>query len=73
MMECLGYIAEVEYDDIAKVYCGWVVNSGPCPIASFEVTKEEDLLREFQLSVDDYLVWCAEDGVEPVRPHSHTT
>ncbi|MDE2778991.1 MAG: hypothetical protein OXI91_04850 [Chloroflexota bacterium] len=73
MMEYKGYIAETEYDDIAKVYCGSVINTAPCPIATFHANHSEDLLREFQISVDEYLDWCAEDGVEPVKPQAHTT
>ena len=30
----------------------------------------EELRREFQLSVDDYLEWCKEDGVTPEKPYS---
>ena len=68
MMEYQGYIAEYEYDDIAKVYCGSVVNSGPYSIVTFFSPVPNGLMREFQLSVDEYLAWCAEDGVEPVEP-----
>ena len=72
MMEYKGYVAGTEYDDIAKVYCGSVVNTAPCSIATFHAEHPEDLMREFQISVDEYLDWCAEDGVEPVRPHTLT-
>lgn len=68
MMEYKGYIAEYEYDDEAELYCGSVVNSGPFGIVVFEIPEGYDLLKEFQLSVDEYLGWCAEDGVEPVKP-----
>ena len=71
-MEYGGYIAEYEYDDEAKLYCGSVVNSGPYAIVSFEIPEGYDLLKEFQISVDEYLACCAEDGVEPVKPHSRT-
>ena len=73
MMEYRGYVAETEYDDIAKVYCGSVVNTSPCSIATFHAEYPEDLMREFQISVEEYLAWCAEDGVEPVKPMSATT
>ncbi len=39
MMEYKGYIAETEYDDIAKVYCGSVVNTSPCSIATQKTRK----------------------------------
>ena len=72
MMEYKGYVAETEYDDIAKVYSGSVVNTAPCSVATFHAEHPEDLMREFQISVDEYLAWCAEDGVEPAKPLSQT-
>ena len=54
MMEYKGYVAETEYDDIAKVYCGSVVNTAPSSVATFHAEHPEDLMREFQISVDEY-------------------
>ena len=68
MMEYKGYVAEFEFDEIAKVYSGSVVNTSPCSIATFHADHAEGLMREFQISVDEYLAWCAKDGVEPVKP-----
>ncbi len=70
MMEYRGYVAQVEFDDSAEILHGRVVNSGPCPIATFEATDARDLRREFERSVDEYLAWCEEDGAEPRRPFS---
>ena len=72
MLEYKGYIAETEYDDIVGGYGGRVINSGSYSIVSFETDNEEDLERIFQEAIDDYLEWCAEDGVEPVKPMSVT-
>ena len=72
-MEYQGYIAEIEFDDIANVYCGRVINSGACSIVTFVSSDPNDLMREFQISVDEYLDWCAEDGMEPIKPMSTTT
>lgn len=69
-MEYKGYIAEYEYDDESELYCGSVVNTAPCSIVTFEIPRGQDLLKEFQISVDDYPEWCAEDGVEPAKPLS---
>ena len=68
MMEYKGYVASVEFDDSADVLHGRVVNSGPYPIATFEVTDTRGLRREFERSVDEYPEWCEEDGVEPRKP-----
>ena len=73
MMEYKGYIAETEYDDIVKLYGGSVINSGSYSIVSFETDNKEDLEKVFQEAIDEYLAWCAEDGVEPVRPSLPTT
>ena len=70
MMEYKGYVAAVEFDDSVEVLHGRVVNSGPYPIATFEATDAKELRREFERSVDEYLAWCEEDGVEPRRPFS---
>ena len=43
---------------------------GPYPIVTFEASDVDDLKRKFHTSIDDYLSWCAEDGVEPRRGFS---
>ena len=68
MMEYMRYAASVEFDDSADVLHGRVVDSGPYPIATFEVIDARELRREFERSVDEYLRWCGEDGVEPRKP-----
>ena len=70
MMEYKGYVAAVEFDDSADILHGRVVNSGAYPIATFEATDARELRREFERSIDEYLAWCEEDGVEPKRPFS---
>ena len=70
MMEYKGYLAAVEFDDSADILHGRVVNSGAYPIATFEATDARELRREFERSIDEYLTWCEEDGVEPKRPFS---
>ena len=70
MMEYNGYVATVEYDDSVDLLHGEVVNAGPYPIVTFEAADVEELKREFRTSIDDYLAWCEEDGVEPKTPSS---
>ena len=69
-MEYKGYIASIEYDDHDHALHGHVVNSGPYSIVTFETSDPRHLRREFERSIDEYLQWCAEDGVEPERPRS---
>ena len=70
MMEYKNYLAEVEVDESVGLLHGRVVNSGPYPIATFEAENVAGLRKEFELSVDEYLLSCEEDGVEPRRPFS---
>ena len=70
MMEYKGYLATVEYDDSVGLLHGEVINAAPYPIVTFEASSVEELKSEFHVSIDDYLAWCKEDGVEPLRPYS---
>lgn len=70
MMNYKGYIAKVEYDDSVGMLHGEVINAAPYPIVTFEASDVDGLNREFRTSIDDYLAWCKEDGVEPRRPFS---
>ena len=65
-MNYKGYTAHVEVDDTDGVLHGWV--EGIDDVVTFEANNLADLEREFRISVDDYLAFCAEDGVEPERP-----
>jgi len=67
-MNYKGYTAHVERDPEDGVLHGWVDNIED--VVTFEADNLEDLEREFRTSVDVYLEWCAEDGVEPNRPYS---
>lgn len=66
-MEYKGYLAAVEFDDSSDILHGRVINSGAYPIATFEAADTAQLRREFHRSIDEYLAWCQEDGVEPTR------
>ena len=69
-MEYRGYVATVEFDESADILHGRVVNSGSYPIATFEARDTKGLRQEFERSIDEYLAWCEEDGVEPKKPFS---
>ncbi|MXY71053.1 MAG: type II toxin-antitoxin system HicB family antitoxin [Acidobacteriia bacterium] len=69
-MEYRGYVAAVEFDESADILHGRVVNSGSYPIATFEARDTNELRQEFERSIDEYLAWCEEDGVEPKKPFS---
>ena len=39
-------------------------------VITFQGTSVEEIEKEFHASVDDYLDWCKQDGVEPEKPYS---
>jgi predicted HicB family RNase H-like nuclease len=63
-----NYTAEVEIDPDAKVLAGRVLYLRD--VIVFEGETVEDAERQFHVSVDDYLAWCAERGKEPDKPFS---
>ena len=70
MLKYKGYIGFVEYDDEAKIFHGDVINTRD--VITFEGESVIELEQAFRDSVDDYLNWCREDGVEPEKPYSGT-
>ena len=69
-MEYKGYLASISYDDVTDMLHGRIVNSGDYSIVTFTASDVEGLKREFKISIEDYLSWCEEDGVEPIKPNS---
>lgn len=63
-----GYVGKVEYDDEARIFTGIVINTRA--VITFQGSSVDELEREFKASIDDYLAWCKQDGVEPERPYS---
>ncbi|MFL5386557.1 MAG: type II toxin-antitoxin system HicB family antitoxin [Longimicrobiaceae bacterium] len=66
--EYKGYVGRYEADRDDGVLHGRV--DGIRDIVTFVADNLEDLEREFRASVDIYLEFCAERGVEPNRPTS---
>ena len=69
-MEYKGYVATLEFGESDDFLYGRVVNSGFYPIATFEAMDMKTLRQVFERSVDEYLAWCEEEGVEPRKPYS---
>lgn len=63
-----GYIGQVELDDEQHILTGYVINTKA--VITFQGESVAEVEKEFRASVDDYLAWCAEDGVEPEKPYS---
>ena len=67
-MKYKGYEAIITYEDDTNAFHGRVKDIRD--IVSFEGASVEELEREFQISVDDYLAMCAERGEKPDKPFS---
>ena len=67
-MNYKGYIGKVEFDDEQHIFVGEVINTRT--VITFQGSSVKELEEEFKNSVDDYLNWCKEDGVEPEKPYS---
>ena len=65
-MNYKGYTAHVEVDEDDGTLHGWV--EGIEDVVTFEAGNLSELEQEFRISVDDYLAFCARDGVEPELP-----
>jgi predicted HicB family RNase H-like nuclease len=68
MMEYKGYMGMVEYDADAKIFHGDVINTRD--VITFQGTTVKEIERAFKDSINDYIAWCKEDGVEPEKPYS---
>lgn len=63
-----GYEAAITFDHEAEVFHGEVV--GTRDVIFFEATSVDELKKEFQFSIDDYLSMCAEQRNPPDKPFS---
>ena len=63
-----GYSGSIEFDDEDMVFHGRVL--GLRDVVTFEAETAEELVRAFHDSVDDYLAFCKERGLEPQKPYS---
>jgi predicted HicB family RNase H-like nuclease len=68
MMNYKGYLGAVEYDAQAKIFHGDIINTRD--VITFQGTTVKEIERAFRDSIDDYIAWCKEDGVEPEKPYS---
>jgi predicted HicB family RNase H-like nuclease len=67
-MEYKGYLGTVEYDDEAKIFHGDIINTRD--VITFQGTTVNEIERAFKDSINDYIAWCKEDGIEPEKPYS---
>jgi predicted HicB family RNase H-like nuclease len=65
MLNYNGYFAEFGYDDSADAFHGRVI--GLNDVIDFYGKTVDELKAEFRNSVDEYVDWCREEGVEPEK------
>ena len=68
MLTYKGYAAKVDIDFEEDVLFGIVTNIRDT--IHFQAETLTQIEREFRFSVDDYLAFCAEKGIEPDKPCS---
>ena len=68
MMEYKGYLGSVEYDAQAKIFHGDIINIKD--VITFQGTTVKEIEKAFKDSINDYIAWCKEEGVEPEKPYS---
>ena len=68
MLEYKGYVGEVNFDSDAHLFHGEVINTRD--VITFQGITVEELEKAFIESIDDYISWCTEEGVNPEKPYS---
>ena len=63
-----GYIGTVDISLEDNVFFGRI--DGINALVNFEGETVEDLKKAFEEAVDDYLIYCEEEGVEPEKSYS---
>ncbi len=67
-MTYAGYTARIEFDERDGIFVGRVL--GLRSVISFHGETVSKLRRELKLAVDDYLLDCKEQGIDPEKPAS---
>jgi predicted HicB family RNase H-like nuclease len=68
MIEYLGYVGSVVFDDEAGLFHGEVVNTRD--VITFQGETVAEIRQAFHDSIDDYLDFCAERNEQPEKPMS---
>jgi predicted HicB family RNase H-like nuclease len=63
-----GYTARIDFDEPDNIFVGRVL--GVSSIVSFHGETVNQLRKEFEIAIDDFLADCKERGVAPEKPAS---
>ena len=64
-----GYTGRVDYSEEDNCFCGVVTGLHRDGIL-FEGNTVDEVKKDFEESIEDYLASCEERGVEPEKPYS---
>ncbi|MCH5182924.1 MAG: type II toxin-antitoxin system HicB family antitoxin [Oscillospiraceae bacterium] len=67
ILEYKGYFSKIEYSSKDNVLHGKV--EGIADLINFESSNCDEIEKEFQNAVDDYLEFCQEIGKSPEKPY----
>ncbi len=67
-IEYKGYVGQFSYEPGDEAFHGIVL--GLRDVIHFQGTCVAELKQSLADSVDDYLAWCAEEGVAPEKPYT---
>lgn len=67
-MSYKNYIAKIQYDDLAEIFHGEVINIKD--IITFQGSSITELKKEFKNSIEDYFEFCAKRHENPEKPFS---
>ena len=63
-----GFLGSVEFSEADGVFFGKI--EGINALVNFEGESVKELTKAFHEAVEDYLVFCEEEGIEPHRSYS---
>ena len=66
-MEYKGYIGSVEFSEADSIFHGKV--QGIRALISYEGTTAKELVDDFHSAIDDYLILCQEEQIEPEKAY----
>lgn len=66
-MEYKGYIGSVEFSETDGVFHGKV--QGIRALISYEGTNARELVEDFHSAIDDYLILCKDENLEPEKAY----
>ena len=67
-IEYKGYVGRIEVDEENDGFHGTVINISD--VVNFKGTSMRELRREFAKSIQEYFVFCREQGESPEQPFS---